>query len=132
MEVITAQRMMKLQSWKIFSIYLRKSALLIPTYMYICHGVCLGFHFPFHNEGAIRASTSTFCSEQLPLLRWPGTCTDFPTISGHDIIGASGDDVLMMWGFQMMTFMSHLHQGWRGIKGRMHREKGFSVLKFQG
>ena len=35
LEVITAQRMMKLQSWKKCSICLSKSAMLIPIYIYI-------------------------------------------------------------------------------------------------
>ena len=38
------------------------------------------------------------CSEQLFLLSWPDACTDFPTKTNHDIVGASCGDVMMRWG----------------------------------
>ena len=69
-------------------------------------------HFPLCDEGAIRAFTLVFCSEWVPLLKWPGICTDVPTKSGHDFIRALYGDVSMTWGFQMTTFTSHLCQGW--------------------
>ena len=77
----------------------------------ICHSVHLEPPFPSLIMGTTRAFALAFCSEQLPMLRWPGTCAVFPAKSGHNVIGASYDDILMMWGFWMLTFTSHLHQG---------------------
>ena len=55
----------------------------------------------------LRATTSTQVSRYMHRL---------PTKSGLDVIRVSCDDVPMMWGFQMMTFTSYLHQCW-GKKG---------------
>ena len=89
-----------------------------------------GHHFPLCDKRAIRVAALAFPSEQLPPLRWPGTCAEFATKSGHDIIRASYDDVPMMWGFWTMTFTSHLHQGW-GIIGRMHGGRGSHFWDFK-
>ena len=56
-------------------------------------------------------------------------CADFPTKSRYDVIDVSSGDVLMMWGFWMMTFTSQSLQGW-GYKRINAKGKGFPVLTF--
>ena len=63
-----------------------------------------GCHFPPLSWGPIRVFTLAFCSEWLPLLRWPGACADFMAKSKYDIIRALSGHTPMMWGFWMTTF----------------------------
>ena len=94
--------------WKVYC----EELCSVYMYVHICHSVHLEPPFPSLRWGPIRAFAWAFCSEQLPMLRWPGTCTDLPTTTRYDVIRVLSGDVLMMWGFWMMTFTSQLHQGW--------------------
>ena len=80
--------------------------LIVHVYM------CLEQPFPSLWWGGDQSFSLAFHLEWQPPLRPPGACTDVHAKSGHDIIGASYDDVLMMSGFWMMTFTSCLHQDW--------------------
>ena len=90
-----------------------------------------GHHFHPLSWGPIRTFTPVFSSEWLPMLRWPGTCADFPAKSNYDIIGASSSDVPMMWGFfWMMTFTSQDTSGLGGIKWWMQGGRGSQFSDF--
>ena len=99
---------------------LMQGCIKIPRGEY--HSVHLEPPFPSLWLRVIRVFTLVFHSEWLLLLRWPGTCADFPAKCEYDITGMSCDDVPMTWDFQMMTFVSQLHQGLGGIKGWMYGE----------
>ena len=73
------------------------------------------------------------CSEWLLPLSWPGTCTDIPSKTDHDIIRTLCDDdwhhmVTSHWcgGCWMMTFTSVL----KGYKRKMHERVGVTSFKF--
>ena len=111
----------------------------IYIYIYIYIGVCLhvyvsqcapGPPFPSLKWGPIRVCTLAFNSEQLPLLRLPGTCTDFATKSRYDIIRMSSGAMPITWGFRWQ----HLCHNWvrvGGIKGWTQGGRGSQIWYFR-
>ena len=98
------------------------SSAYIYIYIYICVCVCVtecawGHHFPPLSWGSVRTFALAFCSEQLPTLRWPGACADFPAKSNR-MTSSEHHLVTSQWcgGFWMLTFTSQVTSGLRGIK----------------
>ena len=105
--------------------YLLCNHTLMPAYVTVCAWSC---HFPLCDEGQLEhplqhsAQSSCLCSgDQAHALSYQ---------SGHDILGALYDDVVMMRGFWMTTFMSYLHQGW-GYKRMNARGRGYQFRDFR-
>ena len=80
--------------------------------------------------GMIRVFALAFHPEWLPTLRWPGTCTNFPTKSDYDIIRTSSGDVPMMWCILDDDIYVTRYVKVGGIKAWKPGGNGFPVLKF--